>query len=222
MTFGCYNCGNKIETLFLGKKYCGPRCRKQAENRRARDREGAARDPVAEKRTDALVVHHCPTLAMLEGLASVYVNGGTTKPSVFTGTIPAWTSPAGVMWIECSDRSWLMTKDDSVEFSTEHQLYVPPEKKEVRAVDVLNEVLGEDPNTPKREDFLSKDDPLYIPRGTPDTDFTDRYKDLPLEQPGISIEPKRREREEKVVLTEEQLAYVAQCEQEEKELLADL
>lgn len=208
MIFGCFECGQKIETLFLGKRYCGPRCRKRAENRRSREREGAARDPQGEKRTDALMVEHNPTRALLEATALVYQQNGSTKPSVFTGTIPSWTCPIGVLWQKCPDRSWLMMGDFEVKFEAEHGLFVPEAEIPVTAMDILNKVLGVAEPLPELPPEEKAKPPLH-----------ERYANLPMEQPGLTVPAADVTRPK---LTPEQIAYQAEVDAEERELLNDL
>lgn len=221
MIFACERCGQEFETIVLTKKYCSNRCRKSMENRRKVLREGSRRDEATERRPDALVVRHAPTRTLLEQLAQVYVVGGDKRPSVFTGPMPEWDKPAGVLWLRDATGAWLMQRDAG-DARLEHLEAVaeaaPPKPK--TAVEMLNEILG----VAVVPEATAEPDPFRITHGTPNTDFTGRYDGIPTEQPGLSdtSRAKKVPQEKKDELTQEQRDYIARVAEEERELLSDL
>lgn len=221
--FTCPRCGQQFETQVFARQYCSNRCRKAMENQRKMARDGARRDEATERRPDALVVRHAPTRELLEKVAQVYVVGGDSRPSVFTGPMPKWTKPAGVLWLRDATGAWIMQQDvgeltmERLEAIVE---FIPPKPK--TAVELLHEMLGAPVVVPEPQ----ATEEFYITHGTPNTDFTGKYDGIPTEQPGLSEDgPIRRVaqvKEERAELTQEQRDYVARVEAEEKELLADL
>lgn len=92
----------------MAKQYCSVRCRTAAKVRRAVQRDRVvgrvgARAPVAQVVVDEIVVVN-PTIQQLEEYAKGLESGMITKPGIFRGMIPAWTSTqATVMFIQQFD-----------------------------------------------------------------------------------------------------------------------
>lgn len=87
-----------------------------------------------------------PTKAMLEAVALLYTTGIDERPSVFTGNIPEWTVPAGVIFGQSTiDGSWVMMKDTTATTETNcagAEEIVSKTTQVWKATDVLDKIFG--------------------------------------------------------------------------------
>lgn len=106
----CEDCGTSFSTEYVDKKFCDVKCRERTMRRRQRDR-AKGRVTQSAQRTDVYLEMVNPKLEVLDHTAQLYVKGLTDKPSLFSGLVPEWQPPAGVIWQKQYDGlSWLMSK----------------------------------------------------------------------------------------------------------------
>lgn len=109
------------------------------EQKRARTRGGAAYDESLDKRADAHLSFHNPSVEQLNYVASAYVNRITDKPSLFTGAIPeGWTAPPGVHFGQDASGGYIMHEafDDS-QLLAQVATLIPGPAAEVKRITTL-------------------------------------------------------------------------------------
>jgi len=140
MTGRCANCGNEFTKLSANQLNCSSRCKTAGERKRRKQREGAPALPAHEGfESICHRVIHDPKLNDLLVTANDYVLGYATKPSIFSGRIPAWNKPAGVAWFQGTDGRWMMEASASSDASPIVETQEPEKKK---YYSVMRDLLG--------------------------------------------------------------------------------